>query len=316
VRPEPELVFRYGRAVRDDALAGFGAWLAARRGPYGPDDVPRYGSFSRVLPALLQQAGIAAAPALEPLQGELWLPDLQMMAAREKPGTSEGLYVAAWGGHNAQSHNHNDVGNVIVFAGGRPLLVDAGVGEYTSKTFSPQRYEIWTMQSAWHNLPALNGLDQRAGAEFRARDARFAATPAAVRLSLDLAPAYPAEARLDRFRREVTLDRRRGEVVLAEDYGLGACREPLRLHLLAAAEPDARTPGRVALRTKGDERPAASPPYVLLYDAKHFAASVETKEIADGRLAPVWGDKLYRITLTVRACATEGRHRLVVRSAP
>ena len=70
-----------------------------------------------------------------------------MMAAREKPGSSEGLYVAAEGGHNAQSHNHNDVGNVIVFADGRPVLVDAGVEEYTSKTFSSRRYEIWTMQS-------------------------------------------------------------------------------------------------------------------------------------------------------------------------
>ena len=36
VKPEPELVFRYGRAVGDDALAGFGAFLAARRGPLRP----------------------------------------------------------------------------------------------------------------------------------------------------------------------------------------------------------------------------------------------------------------------------------------
>ena len=112
-----------------------------------------------------------------------------MMAARERPGASEGLYVAAWGGHNAQSHNHNDVGNVIVFADGRPLLVDVGVGEYTAKTFSPQRYDIWTMQSGWHNLPAINGADQRDGASFRARDVAFVATPSAARFSLDLAPA-------------------------------------------------------------------------------------------------------------------------------
>ena len=127
VKPEPELVFRYGRAVGDPALAGFGSFLAARRGPFGPEDVPRYGSLARVLPALLRASDLAATPPAEPLDGEVWLPDLQMMAARERPGSTAGLYVAAWGGHNAQSHNHNDVGNVIVYADGQPLLIDVGV---------------------------------------------------------------------------------------------------------------------------------------------------------------------------------------------
>ncbi len=133
--------------------------------------MPRYGSLARVLPALLRSGDLAATPPAEPLDGEVWLPDLQMMAARERPGSSQGLYVAAWGGHNAQSHNHNDVGNVIVFADGQPVLIDVGVGEYTAKTFSSRRYEIWTMQSAWHNLPTINGVDQGAGAGYRAEDA-------------------------------------------------------------------------------------------------------------------------------------------------
>jgi hypothetical protein len=323
VHPQPELVYRYGRAVHDDALVGFGAWLAARRGPYGPDDVDRFGSLTRALAALLDGDAIARAHAAEPLPADVWLPDLQMVAAREKPGTTDGLYVAAWGGHNAQSHNHNDVGNVVVFADGRPLLVDAGVGEYTSKTFGPQRYEIWTMQSGWHNLPAINGADQRDGATSRARDVAFTATADTVRLSLDLAPSYPAEAEVERFRRDVTLDRRRREVVLAEDYKLGACREPLRLHFLTAAEPDASTAGRVLLRAWRQKDASAttdgSPedrPYVLAYDAKRFDARVEPRDVADSRLTPVWGDRLYRIVLTARECAAGGRHRLAVRPAP
>ena len=315
VEPEPELVFRYGRATGDDTLAAFGAWLARRRGPYGPGDVDHYGSLARALPAILDRDGLAATVPAEPLSGEVWLPDLQMMAAREKPGTSDGLYVAAWGGHNGQSHNHNDVGNVIVFADGRPLLVDAGVGEYTAKTFSPRRYEIWTMQSGWHNLPAIGGADQRDGTVFRARDVAFVATPAAARLSLDLAPAYPDDAQVARFRREVTLDRRRSEIVLTEDYALGACREPLRLHFLVATEPDASTPGRVVLRPWSDERSPVGRPYVLAYDARRFAASVEPKEIADARLSLVWGRTLYRVTLAARDCATRGRHRMVLAAA-
>jgi len=317
VRPEPELVFRYGRAVGDASLAGFGAFLAAHRGPYGPDDVPRYGSLARVLPALLGAADLAATPPAEPLDGEVWLPDLQMMAAREKPGLSQGLYVAAWGGHNAQSHNHNDVGNVVVYADGMPVLVDVGVEQYTSKTFSSRRYEIWTMQSAWHNLPAVNGLDQGAGAEFRAHQVAFAPGRDAVRFSLDLALAYPKEAKVARWRREVTLDRKKREVVLAEDYVLGEAREPVRLHFVTPLAPDISTPGRVVLARPGgapvSDASEAGP--VLLYDVGRFTAGVEEKAVTDARLRPVWGERLFRVVLTARGRALRGAHRIVVRAA-
>ena len=315
VHPEPELVFRYGRAAGDAALAGFGAFLYARRGPYGPDDVPRHGSPARVLPALLQAGDVATAPSAEPLDGEVWLPDLQMMAAREHPGSSRGLYVAAWGGDNGQSHNHNDVGNVIVFLDGEPVLVDAGVGEYTSKTFSPRRYEIWTMQSGWHNLPAINGLDQGAGREFRAREVVFAPGRDAARFSLDIAPAYPPAAKVARWRREVTLDRKKREVVLAERFALGEAREPVRLHFLTPLAPDISTPGRVVL-ARPDRAPAAAgsaKSAVLLYDAGRFAAAAEEKALDDARLRPVWGERLYRIVLTARSLAAQGAHRVTIR---
>jgi Heparinase II/III-like protein len=317
VRPEPEIVFRYGRAVGDEALAAFGAFLAARRGPYGPDDVPRYGSLARALPALLRGDATASVAPAEPLDGEVWLPDLQMMAAREQPGSSRGLYVAAWGGHNGQSHNHNDVGNFIVFLDGQPVLVDAGVGEYTSKTFSPRRYEIWTMQSGWHNLPAVNGLDQGAGAEFRARDAVFSPGRDAARLSLDIARAYPPEAKVETWRREVTLDRKKREVVLAERYAIGEPREPLRLHFVTPRTPDLGAAGRVALPGGvGDPSSAGSQaPAVLLYDARRFTAAAEEKSVDDARLRPVWGDRLFRIVLTARDRAVRGSHRVTVRAA-
>jgi hypothetical protein len=315
--PEPELVFRYGRAVGDEALAGFGALLASRRGPYGPGDVPRYGSLARVLPALLQAKDLAATRPVEPLDGEVWLPDLQLMAARERPGSSEGLYVAAWGGHNAQSHNHNDVGNVIVYADGQPVLVDVGAPEYTAKTFSSRRYEIWTMQSQWHTLPVINGFDQEDGAEFRARDVVFTPSRDAVRFSLDIAPAYPAEAKVTRWRREVTLDRRRGEVVLFEDYALGEAREPVRLHFVTPLAADVSTRGRVILSRPG--RPPVSAGgeagHVLAYDPKRFTATVEEQAVDDSRLQPIWGDRLFRIILAGRESALRGAHHIVLRAA-
>jgi hypothetical protein len=308
LRPAPELVYRYGKAAGEPEVAAFGAWLARRRGPYGPDEVQPYGTPGRVLPALSLAGEIAAAPAAEPLEGEVWLPDLQLMAAREKPGSADGLYVAAWGGHNAQSHNHNDVGNVLVFADGRPVLADAGVGEYTSKTFSARRYEIWTMQSQWHNLPAINGVDQAAGAAFLARDVTYRATPVEVRFSLDIAPAWPAAAQVTKWKRDVVLDRAAHRVVIDEDYALAAAREPVRLNFLTPLAADVARPGRVLLT------PEAGCSQEILYDAERFRANVEERRFEDSRLNAVWGDRLFRVVLTGKDLQASGRHRLVIRA--
>jgi hypothetical protein len=197
---------------------------------------------------------------------------------------------------------------VLVFADGMPLLVDAGVEQYTAKTFSAKRYEIWTMQSQWHNLPTINGADQGAGRSHAARDVAYRATPAAVRLSLDIAPAWPAEAQVARWVRAVTLDRARGQVVLEEDYKLGAAREPVRLHFLTPLAADVSRPGRVLFPGEGGRS------HELVYDARRFAASVEERRIEDERLQPVWGGRLFRVALTARSARPSGRHRLVLRA--
>ncbi|MBQ7616144.1 MAG: heparinase II/III family protein [Butyrivibrio sp.] len=67
----------------------------------------------------------------------------------------ERYILAAKAGNNADSHNHNDVGSFTVYKDGKPLIIDLGVGTYTRKTFSDERYEIWTMQSQFHNVPTF-----------------------------------------------------------------------------------------------------------------------------------------------------------------
>jgi hypothetical protein len=57
----------------------------------------------------------------------------------------EGLFLAAKGGHNAESHNHNDMGSFNLYIDQQPIIIDLGVGTYTRQTFSSERYKIWTM---------------------------------------------------------------------------------------------------------------------------------------------------------------------------
>ena len=44
-----------------------------------------------------------------------------------------------------RSHGHNDSGSFIVFQDGEPLFIDIGVGTYEKKTFSKERYTIFSM---------------------------------------------------------------------------------------------------------------------------------------------------------------------------
>ena len=299
--PDAELVYEYGKRIGDPVMERFGAWLAQRRGPYRPGS----SSPGRILPALLVAGEIAAAPVAEPLPGSVWLPDLQLMAARSMPGSAQGLYVAAWGGHNGQSHNHNDVGNFIVYGDGQPVLIDVGVETYTAKTFSPQRYEIWTMQSAYHNLPTINGIMQSPGREFQAKDVSFNETATRVTFSADIAPAYPAAAAVKRWQRRVALDRKAPAVELEDRYELNTWKEPVRLNLMTSLHVDTSRPGEARL----DDR------YLLTYDARALKAASEEIRVSDERLRSVWGDRLERIVLTAQGTAPRGGYRVVLRPA-
>ena len=300
ITPDAELVYQYGKRIGDPVMQGFGALLAQRRGPYRPGS----SSPGRILPALLVASEIASAHVSEPLLGSVWLADLQLMAARSAANSGVGLYVAAWGGHNAQSHNHNDVGNFIVYGDGKPVLIDVGVETYSAKTFSAQRYEIWTMQSAYHNLPTINGMMQGAGREFQATDVSFGETANRVTFSADIASAYPTEAAVRRWQRRVTLDRKASVVQLEDRYELKEWKEPVRLSLMTSLRVDTSRPGEVRV---GDH-------YVIAYDARTLSAAAEEIPLSDEHLRSVWGDRVARLVLTTQGTALQGGYQVVLRA--
>ena len=121
------------------------------------DDVPHY---SRLLRLLFHAP--AEGAAFRP-DSDIWFPDLQVRIARRG-----GWTLAAKGGHNGESHNHNDVGSFMLYLDGAPEIVDAGNMTYTAKTFSDRRYELWNTRSAYHNVPMIGGREQLAGTERRA----------------------------------------------------------------------------------------------------------------------------------------------------
>lgn len=291
--PYGDLIYRYGTRIGDETMQAFGAW-AEQSG------TKHFQSLLRELPALSNAAAIRKAPARQPFVRDAWMPGIQVMTARSKAGTAEGLYLAAQGGHNAESHNHNDVGNFIVFANGKPAIVDIGVETYTAKTFSARRYEIWTMQSAWHNLPTVNGVMQSAGRNFAARNVTCRITDDSSEFSLDLAGAYPPEAGIERWRRTLRLDRAKNEILVRDQYSLRK-NDGLEFTLM--------TPCSVTVDENAAVVTLAGTLKVILPKAA-FRVSVENVKTDDARLRPVWGDALRRIRLTATDLSVAGEFSL------
>jgi len=300
------LVWRFGRRIGDAPLCAFGAWLHGRR------PLPWLGKINtptRLLANLFAAAEVAASPAAAPLLRDVWLPDLQVAVARDAGGTTDGFYLAAKGGHNAESHNHNDVGNFVVCLDGEPLLIDIGVETYTAKTFSPQRYEIWTMQTQWHNLPVINGTEQSNGRSFTARDVWHQADEATATFQLDLAGAYPAEAAVRKWTRALRLERGLG-ITLVDDYELQEAHRPALFHFITCAAPDLSVPGALRLQTPAGD--AA----ILHYDVNRLVATTEPRQIDDPLLAASWGDGLHRVRLTEKTAALRARHEFRIARPP
>lgn len=76
--------------------------------------------------------------------------------------------LAARGGWNGDSHNHNDVGSFIFAVDNRQVLIDMGTRYYTKDYFLlPQRYEYLETSSRGHNCPIINGQYQANVPEMR-----------------------------------------------------------------------------------------------------------------------------------------------------
>jgi hypothetical protein len=137
---------------------------------------------------------------------------------REIAAHGRGLYLAFKGGHNNESHNHNDLGGIVVYSDEDPLFMDVGVGTYTRRTFGKERYGIWSMCSDHHDCATFHGVTQKEGARYASRNEVY--DEASGKLTMDLSAAYPEEAGLVAYSRSAVLEN--GKIVIVDDIALQA----------------------------------------------------------------------------------------------
>jgi hypothetical protein len=258
--------------------------------------------MSRALPEVLGAAELRDARGEDVLIRDSYYPDLGLATARIRSGSCDGMYFAVLAANNGRSHSHNDTGSYILYRDGEPVAIDVGVEAYTAKTFGPDRYAIWTMQSAYHNLPTIGGVLQRNGQQFKATDRKYSSDDRRATYTFDIAKAYPQEAGVRWWVRTVTLDRMLDRVTIEEDFEL-ARAVPVSLSIMTPRDVDAAKAGNLALNPASGNKGTC----LLKYDNTSLESKVETIPLDDAGLRASWGPQVYRILLTSRQPVLNGK---------
>jgi hypothetical protein len=203
---------------------------------------------------------------------DTYLPDLQVRLVRRG-----GWTLACKGGHNGESHNHNDIGSFILFQDGEPAVVDAGNMVYTAKTFSAERYTLWNVRAEWHNLPVIGGYEQREGAKHAARNVSM--TPDG--MEMDLEAAYDEEAGIRKLKRSFALAK---DGLKLTDEGTLRTEQEITWMFLLRQHP---------VWENGQVRAGN----LIIRCPEGLEYTAEEKPVADSRMARSWPGSLWRVRL-------------------
>lgn len=298
----PQIIYSYGKDINDQVMQKFGAFLAIKQ-DWGLA-IPG-GKIDEQIMQLMHLDEIKKAEEENALISDFWLPQTQVAGARDKAGSSDGFFFAAKGGHNAESHNHNDLGSCVLYFNGKPALIDIGRETYTAKTFSGQRYEIWTMQSQYHNLPKINGVDQKEGRNYVATNSGFKADAKKAVFSTDIFNAYPEEADVKKWIRSYQLDRGK-QFVIRDEYELAqVADQPTTLNFVTYCQVSESKPGTLLLKGDGFD-------LEMQYNLKDLSPEIEFNEVTDDGLRQYWPDGITRIVFTVNNPKTKGRYEVKI----
>ena len=298
----PQIIYSYGKDIKDPVMQAFGAFLAKKQG-WG--EMTPKGKIDEQIMQLLHLQDIMASPARNALISDFWLPDTDVAGARDQEGTSDGFFFAAKGGNNGENHNHNDVGSCVIYYNGKPAIIDLGRETYVAKTFSSERYQIWTMQSQYHNTPKINGFDQSPGTAFRAKNSTFFADSDRAVFLTDIAGAYPEEAGVRKWERRYILERGR-ELKIQDQYKLSEIgNDPTTINFLTYCKVSEVSPGRLQMKGDGFNLD-------LTFNPKIVSPKIEFYEITDAGLKRFWPEGITRIVFEMHNLGMKGDHEFVL----
>ena len=223
-----------------------------------------------------------------------WYAETQQAVIRN----GRGWVLAAKGGHNGESHNHNDTGSGMLFINGIPVLIDPGTGTYVKATFSKDRYTLWHIGSYAHNVPILGSSAQKDGKEYGSSMAECDLGAGTFRT--EFAGAYGPESGFSRLERSWTLEQDR--LTLVDSWTRTAAKGNLAENFLTNAT--IRQPGEklgeykvrkgelgLECRSFDGKRKVN----VVMQYPSGYSLAVLPHDLDDKRLSSAWGPFVYRV---------------------
>ncbi len=302
-KPDGLMLYRFGKAINDDKMMSMGQWAFPK---YNQEIAIPGRHVMRVMENLISRNKIPSQTSTYQPDGTYYIADIQVLTSR----TKQGMYLATHGGHNAESHNHNDVGDFIVYANGEPVIIDAGRGNYTARTFSSKRYDLWFTQSNYHNLPIINGLGQKVGRDFEAKDAKSTSNEKEATLQMNIASAYEKEAGVVSWKRLVKLNHQTNQVEISDEYELNEAKS-LQQIFMTVCETDISVAGKINLKTVSGQVLS------LNYDKNIWDASIDipsTEGMEYVSFKTKWDNKpVQRIILNNKNLVKKAKNSFVVK---
>lgn len=289
LQPDGLMIYRFGKDMGDQSMINFGSWAFHTfvNEDVGTEQFHRTRSLYNRL-AIRSSESYTAKETDVP---DAWYSDVQLMVSR----SDNGLFVASHGGTNGESHNHNDIGDMMVYADGYPVIIDVGSGTYTARTFSKDRYKLWFNTSPYHNLPTINGQEQGAGIQYTATNVSYQQQHTISQLSMNIAQAYPAKAAVKSWQRTVKMDKNKG-IELNDNYVVNSPLTSLTQSFMTVCDITIEKAGTISFGLPNHNK------VYLNYDAALWSASKQKMELItpeDQGLKHSWhGKDIWRILLT------------------
>ena len=263
-----ERMIAYGRRTNDDALISLGYEEVMRHPSIVSCDTPQ---MNRVLHAIFFKKRAEEVQPLSHSTSQM-IESLGIHTFEKK-----GLYTAIKAGNNGENHNHNDIGQFVIYLDGEPHIIDVGNVTYTANTFSELRYTQWNTRSMYHNVAIIGDMEQAPGKEYSGEIITY--NEKMVKISL--AKAYPSSEITQYIR---TCDVSDG-VHLTDEIVLTQA-QPITWVFMSRLKPIVMQAGTLRI---GKMK--------MTYDVK---LELETEEIpvVDARLARNFPGSVWRISLT------------------
>ncbi len=237
----------------------------------------------------------------------------KLTAASDYAYPSTGIYLsrskqfalAVKAGHNADSHNHNDTGSFILYKDEKPFVIDLGVETYSKKTFSAERYEIWTMQSAFHNVSNFDDAMQRDGKCYRATRVQYTPEKDCTTVSMHLEKAYDEDSKLSSYTRTVV--HKKNEAVTVTDTVRGDFTTAY-FTLMLQEKPELVSAGKKTLTIAVGK--ASGGVFFGTIEIKsraplsENAVHIEPIPVTDERLRQSWPETVYRLRIAYTGSLT------------